>query len=159
MGRKPNHTKLLLALLAMLAVMVALVAASVPLYRLFCNVTGYGGTTRRAELAPALPASAREVTVSFDGNVDPALPWEFGPEVKSVKVKLGAVTTINYKATNRGTQTLTGTATYNVQPDKAGPFFDKIQCFCFSKQTLKPGESEELPVQFLCRSGAGRQSQ
>ncbi len=93
--------------------------------------------------------SQRDVTVTFDGNVDPALPWDFAPEQRSIKVKLGETVMINYRAHNRGAVTTVGSATDNVQPDKAGSYFNKLQCFCFTKQTLKAGETIELPVQFF----------
>jgi cytochrome c oxidase assembly protein subunit 11 len=135
------------ALAGVVAAMVGLAFASVPLYRLFCSVTGYGGTIQRAEAAPAI--TERWVTVSFDGNVAPGLAWDFAPEVKSLKVRLGDVALVSYRARNRGTTPAVATTTFNVQPDKAGAYFDKIQCFCFTRQTLAPGESIELPVQFF----------
>ena len=157
MSQRGKHGKLLFALVAVALAMVALSYAAVPLYRKFCSATGFGGTTQRVSF-DAGDKTAREVakpevkdrwiTVSFDGNVDASLPWEFGPDVKSVRVKLGEVTTVTYHARNKGSQPTVGTATFNVQPDKVGTYFDKIQCFCFTKQVLKPGESETLPVQF-----------
>jgi cytochrome c oxidase assembly protein subunit 11 len=143
---KNSQTIILLA--AGVACMGALAYASVPLYTLFCRATGLGGTTQRASAATTVPAQARMVTVRFDGNVDPSLPWEFAPEVRSINLKLGETALIKYRARNNGKTPLTGIATYNVQPDKAGAYFDKIQCFCFTKQTLQPGATVELPVQF-----------
>jgi len=162
MKQSGKNKRLLLILLCAPLAMMGVAYASVPLYRLFCSATGFGGTTQRVAVAEAgsspateavRPVSApqvldRTVTITFDSNVDSKLPWDFGPDVKSVTVKLGAITTINYHAHNRGTKTMVGTATFNVQPDKIGTYFDKIQCFCFTKQVLKPGESVELPVQF-----------
>lgn len=147
MNTSNKNTRVVIALVAMVGVMIGLVAASEPLYRMFCNATGFGGTTRRA-VAASPTISSREVTVSFDGNVDSALPWDFGPEVRNIKVRLGQTVTVKYRAHNRSHAATTGTATFNVQPDKAGPYFDKIQCFCFTEQALKPGETVELPVQF-----------
>jgi cytochrome c oxidase assembly protein subunit 11 len=151
--RSSRKNALLLSLLAFCAVgMVGAAFASVPLYRAFCRVTGFGGTTQRVTLAgnAAQPVVRdRWVTVSFDGNVDPNLPWDFGPDVKDMRVKLGDVVMVDFHARNRGGKTLVGASTFNVQPDKIGSYFDKVQCFCFNKQTLKPGEAVELPVQFF----------
>ncbi|HEU0118369.1 MAG TPA: cytochrome c oxidase assembly protein [Alphaproteobacteria bacterium] len=149
MKRPDKNTTLLFSLAVGVGLMIGLAYASVPLYSLFCKATGFGGTPKRVEQAAApTPAAERYVTVTFDGNVDPALPWEFAPETKSLRVKLGEQATVNYRATNKGDKTLVGTATFNVQPDKAGAYFDKIQCFCFTKQVLKPGQSEDMAVQF-----------
>lgn len=127
--------------------MVGLAYASVPLYDLFCKVTGFGGT-------PVMRASNgsdvadRTIAVRFDANVSPSLPWRFAPETPEVKVKLGETTTIYYKVTNTGDKPSTGIATYNVQPDLAGTYFSKLECFCFTEQTLKPGETMESAVVF-----------
>jgi cytochrome c oxidase assembly protein subunit 11 len=150
-GKRSNKRTLGLLIVCALA-MIGVAYASVPLYRLFCSATGYNGTTQRVTSAvktnAPTPSQERWVTVTFDSNVDQSLPWDFGPDVKSVRVKLGEVTNITYHARNRGAKTLVGTATFNVQPDKIGTYFDKIQCFCFTQQVLKPGQSVELPVQF-----------
>jgi len=143
-----NRNKRLVALLFLSAVaMVGVAYASVPLYSLFCKVSGYGGTTQRVTAA-ATEVKERWITVGFDSNVDQNLPWDFKPETKSLPVKVGETYTVNYTAHNRGTETLVGMATFNVQPDKVGGYFDKIQCFCFSKQVLKPDQTATLPVQF-----------
>lgn len=146
----PKNAKLVLPMVALVAIMIGLSYASVPLYRVFCQATGFGGTPRRVVNAEAKSNTAKDryVTVTFDGNVDPSLPWDFGPDVRSVRVKLGDVTNITYHATNHSDRTLVGTAAYNIQPDKAGEYFDKIQCFCFTQQVLKPGQTATLPVQF-----------
>lgn len=128
-------------------VMGGIAYASVPLYRLFCSATGYNGTTQRAEKAPA-ETRERWVTVSFDTNVDSALPWDFKPEIHNLQAKLGETYTVKFHAHNLSDKTVTGMATFNVQPDKAGSYFSKIQCFCFDKQTLNPGQTAELAVQF-----------
>jgi cytochrome c oxidase assembly protein subunit 11 len=148
--KKLGNKNILLILLLCVIGMIGVAYASVPLYRLFCSATGYNGTTQRVTAAPVTPAQVKDrwITITFDSNVDQALPWDFGPDVKSVRVKVGEVTNISYHAHNRGDQTAVGTATFNVQPDKIGTYFDKIQCFCFTQQVLKPGESVELPVQF-----------
>jgi cytochrome c oxidase assembly protein subunit 11 len=138
-----------LALLGIVGVMVGLDIASVPLYRLFCAVTGYNGTTQRAEEAPAEELRGRVVTVRFDANIAPDLGWEFRPEVNSVQVHPGEERTVAYRAVNTSREPVTGTATYNVTPSKVGIYFDKIQCFCFTRQHLDPGESKELTVTFF----------
>jgi cytochrome c oxidase assembly protein subunit 11 len=136
------------AALAVIAVMLGFVAVSPRLYRLVCKAIGADGTTQTAAAAPAKPSSV-PVTVRFDANVDKDLPWEFKPNQKSVTIKMGESATISYHARNLSNQTITGTATFNVTPEKIGPYFDKIQCFCFSQQTLAPGEEKDLPVTFF----------
>ena len=128
--------------------MFALAYASVPLYQLFCQVTGYGGTTQRAEAAPD-HAIERWITVSFNADVAPDLPWHFRPVERSVRVKVGEPMLIHYVAENVGHEPLVGTATFNVTPSKVGPYFNKLECFCFTEQVLKPGEKVEMPVTFF----------
>jgi cytochrome c oxidase assembly protein subunit 11 len=128
--------------------MVGLSYASVPLYRLFCQVTGYAGTTQRAEAAPK-QASNRMFAVRFDSNVSSNLPWSFKPEQLEVKVRAGEQHLAFYRARNRSDRPLTGTAIFNVTPGEAGQYFNKIECFCFTEQTLNPGESAEFPVSFF----------
>jgi cytochrome c oxidase assembly protein subunit 11 len=129
--------------------MVGLAFASVPLYSLFCRVTGFGGTTQRAEHAPA-EAGERIVTVRFNADIAGTnLPWTFAPVEREVKVRVGEETLIHYRATNHGSEPVIGTATFNVTPAKAGVYFQKIACFCFSEQRLEPGESIEMPVSFF----------
>lgn len=137
------------ALLGIIGVMTLLVAFSVPLYRLFCGATGYNGTTQRASAAPEDIVSGRTITIRFNSDVAPGLDWEFRPEQASVKVHPGETKIIHYRAVNFSKQAETGTATFNVTPDKAGLYFDKLQCFCFSAQHLNPGESADLAVQFF----------
>ena len=147
--KKPGkNTTVLFALAAVIGVMLGLVSQAEPLYKMFCGATGLGGTTQNASVAPAREKD-RAITVTFDANVDPALPWEFGPDQRSIKVKLGETATVKFHARNRGNKAVVGTAVHNVQPDKAGLYFDKLQCFCFTKQVLKPGQTIELPVQFF----------
>ncbi|MDQ0391557.1 cytochrome c oxidase assembly protein [Labrys monachus] len=122
--------------------------AAVPLYSLFCRVTGYGGTTRVAAQAPGRTID-RSFEVRFDSNINAALPWKFEPETRSVQVRAGEVKTVYYRITNLSSQATHATASYNVTPLETGAFFSKIQCFCFSSQTLGPGESQELPVVFF----------
>ena len=146
---RPNNTKTVLFLLLILACMVGLVWASVPLYQLFCRVTGYGGTTQQATASGDMPVLAREMTVRFNADINPALPWQFKPVQKSVRVKIGEEALIFYRASNTSDETVTGTATFNVTPFKAGSYFSKIECFCFTEQTLKPGEEVDMPVTFF----------
>jgi len=136
-------------LLGVVGAMLGLTAASVPLYRLFCQATGYGGTTQRAEAAPTEEVTDRLVTVRFNADTAPDLGWEFRPLQASVQVHPGATAVIVYRAVNRTKQAETATATFNVTPDKAGIYFDKLQCFCFTRQHLAAGESADLPVKFF----------
>ena len=127
--------------------MLGLAFASVPLYRVFCQVTGFGGTTMKADSAPG--AVAGQIGVRFDANIDPALPWKFEPVQETVRIHPGARTTIYYQATNYTARSTTGQAIFNVTPESAGKYFSKIECFCFTEQTLKPGESVKMPVIFF----------
>jgi len=127
--------------------MVGLSFAAVPLYRIFCQVTGYGGTTQVAEAAPE-KAGERNFTVRFDANVDPRLSWAFAPLQRAVEVRVGEQVLIFYQARNLTDKTLFGTATFNVTPLKAGQYFNKIQCFCFTEQRLEPGEAVDMAVSF-----------
>jgi len=127
--------------------MTGLAFASVPLYRLFCQVTGFAGTTQRAEGTDAPGAVAgKSVIVRFDANTSSALPWEFKPERNTETVTIGARDMAFYTAKNLSDRPVTGTATFNVTPVKAGQYFTKIQCFCFTEQILKPGEEVRMPV-------------
>ncbi|HKX91010.1 MAG TPA: cytochrome c oxidase assembly protein [Sphingomicrobium sp.] len=143
---KRNNRVALIAALAGLA-MLALAFASVPLYRIFCQLTGFDGTPVRAEQAPG--AVAGQIGVRFDANVHPGLPWRFEPVDNKVRVAPGARTTIYYRATNLSARPVTGTAVFNVTPETVGQYFNKIECFCFTEQTLKPGESVDMPVVFF----------
>jgi cytochrome c oxidase assembly protein subunit 11 len=127
--------------------MTGLAFASVPLYRLFCQVTGINGTTQRADAAPG--AIAGQVSVRFDANINPALPWRFESVQDKVSIAPGARTQVMYRAANLTARATTGTATFNVSPARAGKYFSKIECFCFSEQTLKAGESVDMPVIFF----------
>lgn len=129
--------------------MVGLSFASVPLYRLFCQVTGLGGTPQIRDATSVQAVSDEIVTVRFDSNVDPSLPWRFKPLQHDVKIKLGEEKLAFYQATNLSDKPITGTAVFNVTPFKAGPYFAKIDCFCFTEQTLLPGESVDMPVSFF----------
>ncbi len=128
--------------------MLGLSYASVPLYRIFCQVTGYGGTTQKAEDFTG-KISDKTITVSFDSNISQDLDWSFKPKERSVKLRLGEKVTAIYLAKNTGDASSTGEATFNVSPQAAGQYFNKIECFCFTEQTLKPGEMVEMPVLFF----------
>ena len=128
--------------------MVGMSFAAVPLYRVFCQVTGFGGTPQRAEAAPEGTID-REVTVRFDANIGNGLGWSFRPMERQIKLRVGEVAEVRFLVENRGSETSTGTATFNVTPDATGAYFNKLACFCFSEQTLKPGERVEMPVQFF----------
>ena len=142
-----RHGKTLLILLSILAGMIVLVAFTPRLYRAFCEATGYDGTTLRADKAPgAVPG---QVTVRFDANVQPGLPWRFEPVQNTVSIAPGAKTQIFYRAKNLSARTWTGQAVFNVTPDTVGKYFKKIQCFCFTEQTLKAGEDVKMPVIFF----------
>ena len=127
--------------------MVGLAYASVPLYELFCRVTGFGGTTQVAT-GESDRVLDRRMTVRFDANVNPELSWKFVPAQRSMSLQVGETGLAFYRATNTGTETVVGTATFNVTPDKAGLYFDKIDCFCFTEQVLRPGETVDMPVSF-----------
>ena len=141
------------SLAALVAVaMVGLGFAAVPLYNLFCRVTGFGGTTQRYD-----PVAAAEtpkilsdtISVRFDANVSPKLPWKFYPEHPTDTVSIGARDMAIFIAENQSPHEVVGTASFNVTPDAAGKYFTKIQCFCFTQQTLKPGETQRMPVIFF----------
>ena len=134
--------------LAVVVGMVGLSYAAVPLYDLYCRVTGYGGTPQRADAAPTT-ISDRVITVRFDTNTDAALPWTFQPEKRSVQVKVGENRLVFFQAVNNSDRAIVGHATFNVVPDRAGRYFSKIQCFCFTEQKLDPGQSVEMPVSFF----------
>ena len=131
-----------------IAGMLGLTAAAVPLYRLFCQVTGYGGTTQRAEQAPESVAD-RTIRVLFNADVAQGMPWSFAPAARAIEVRIGEQTLAFYRAHNSGSRPITGTATFNVTPAKAGPYFSKIDCFCFTEQVLDAGQSADLPVSFF----------
>lgn len=142
-GKKRTVTVLMLAL----AVMFGLVAASVPLYSLFCRVTGYAGTPRIADGQAAHPMG-QTIVIRFDASVMKGMPWRFAPERTSMTVHLGETALAVFTAENLADQPITGTATFNVTPAKAAPYVNKIQCFCFSEQSLAAGETAEMPVSF-----------
>ena len=144
-----NRTAILLVVAAF--AMLGLGFASKPLYDTFCKITGYGGTTRQAQVITS-PVIDRDMRVSFDSNVSADLPWSFKPDVPYVDVKVGQSTLAYYKVTNTSDQPVTGIATFNVTPIKAAPYFTKTECFCFTEQTLQPGETVDFPVIFYVDS-------
>ena len=146
-ARRNGWTAAIMALVA--AAMVGLAFASVPLYRVFCQVTGFDGTPGRAvgKQAPGVVAG-KTVSVRFDGNVAPALPWRFGPEKTTQIVPIGGRQIAFFTARNLTARPVTGRASFNVTPTQAAKYFSKIQCFCFTEQTLKPGEEARMPVIF-----------
>ncbi|HXW21314.1 MAG TPA: cytochrome c oxidase assembly protein [Rhodomicrobium sp.] len=142
-----GNGRMALALAILVAIMAGLSFAAVPLYRIFCQKTGWAGTPQRATAAPR--TIAREtVTVRFDANVSPGLPWSFEPVKPEVTLHIGENTLAFFRAVNHSQETVTGSAVFNVSPDIMGQYFTKIQCFCFTEQTLKPGEAVEMPVSF-----------
>ena len=129
--------------------MAGLAYAAVPLYQIFCQVTGYGGTTQRSELLADVKVLDRSVTVRFDANTSRDLNWEFAPVERQVSVKLGEQKQIAFVARNLSDKPVTGTATFNVTPQHVGAYFNKIECFCFTETTLQPGEKIDMPVIFF----------
>ncbi len=132
---------------AVVALMIGAAYASVPFYNWFCRTTGYAGTTQVSEKAPD-HVLGRTLTIRFDSNVAPGLPWKFEPEENEINVRIGEVTTAHYKVTNMAAREITAQAGYNVSPPQIGGYFNKINCFCFTQQTMKPGETREMTVVF-----------
>ncbi len=147
MKRNRRHITVL-ALVAVLGVMVTLTSYAVPIYQAFCRITGYGGTTQVAT-AKADKTVDRKITVRFNADISPALAWRFQPAQDSIEVKLGQNAMAYYSARSVADEPVTGTATFNVTPAKAGIYFNKTACFCFTEQTLKAGESTRMPVAFF----------
>ena len=142
-----KNQRLLLVILAVVLFMAAMAFAAVPLYNLFCRVTGYAGTTQIAQSAPDIILD-RVVRIRFNADTQPNLLWYFRPDQREVSVQLGQEALISYTARNEGHRPLTGTAIFNVTPEKAGKYFHKTQCFCFGEQTLQPGQDMPMPVVF-----------
>lgn len=139
-----KNTKVVLYLLGTLVFMGGLAYASVPLYRAFCSATGFNGTARKAEAAP-VAAVDKTMRVRFDANARD-IPWSFKPDVPYFDTQVGRTQKVSFTVTNNGKVPITGRATYNILPDTMGPYFMKLQCFCFENQTLQPGESKQFPV-------------
>jgi cytochrome c oxidase assembly protein subunit 11 len=136
------------AAVGIVAGMVGMSYAAVPLYKLFCAVTGFGGTTQRADAAPGLILD-RDVTVRFNADIGQGLGWKFQPLQRDITLKVGEEALVYYRATNVSDKPLVGMATFNVTPDKTGQYFNKIACFCFTEQRLEPGQSIDMPVSFF----------
>jgi cytochrome c oxidase assembly protein subunit 11 len=128
--------------------MVGASYAAVPFYNWFCRATGFNGTTQVATAAPSSAPLTRKIAVRFDSNVAPGLPWKFEPEQNEIEIKIGEVVTVFFNVTNQAARTTTGQAAYNVAPLTVGRYFEKINCFCFTEQTMAPGEKREMPVVF-----------
>jgi cytochrome c oxidase assembly protein subunit 11 len=143
-----KNKKVLAVTLGVALAMLALSFAAVPFYRLFCQVTGWGGTTQTVAKNEG-KVFAREFTVQFNADVDPNMPWAFKPEIRKVKVKVGEDALISYMAVNKSKLPVAGTAIHNVTPALAGKYFNKTQCFCFGQQVLQPGQKAHLPVTFF----------
>jgi len=145
--RGRNNVRAAFVLAAVVVAMVGVAYAAVPLYRIFCQATGYGGTTQRAEANPR-GIIDREITVRFDSNMTAGIPWTVTP-ASPVTARIGTVETIDFIAHNDSDKAVTGEASFNVTPDRTGSYFNKIQCFCFTKQTLQPHETVHMPVVFF----------
>jgi cytochrome c oxidase assembly protein subunit 11 len=143
-----RNARIAWTLVAVVGGMLGLAYAAVPLYEAFCKATGFGGTPLVAQEGER-PVIGRAVTVRFDSNVDPNLAWRFEPVQREVKVKLGEEKLVFFRATNVSQRPIVGTATYNVTPERTAGWFNKIQCFCFTEQLLKPGQSVDMPVVFF----------
>lgn len=143
-----HHRRTALAVLAMVVAMTSLAYAAVPLYRVFCRATGYGGTPQVAT-AGAATRGSRTLNVRFDTNVAPGLPWRFEPDVPEVAVRTGQTMTVFFKVRNMAARDTAANAQYNITPDMGGFYFNKIACFCFDEQRLGPNETVELPVVFF----------
>lgn len=144
-GRR--HAAVAAACAAFIAAMAGVTYASVPLYAMFCSLTGFGGATRVGEAAPTTTLD-REITISFDANVAPGLPWAFAPVQREMTVKVGASSLAHFTAANLSGAPTRANATYNVSPPQAGAYFVKLQCFCFDEQALAPNEKMDMPVVF-----------
>jgi cytochrome c oxidase assembly protein subunit 11 len=127
--------------------MVGASFAAIPFYNWFCRTTGFAGTTQVSRVAPRYMLD-RALTIRFDSNVTPGLPWKFVPEQNEIKLHIGEVATVHYKVVNEAARTITAQASYNVSPPTVGAYFNKINCFCFTQQTMKPGETREMTVVF-----------
>lgn len=147
-GRTQRSNRIVaLVCLAFFGGMIGAAYASVPLYRLFCQMTGYGGTTQRAEHQYSDKILDRPITVRFDTNTA-GIPWEFAPVRRDMTMKIGETVQAEFRATNLFSKPVTGRATFNVTPELAGAYFNKVECFCFNETTLKPGETLDMPVVF-----------
>ena len=147
-SNKRSNTSIALVCVVFVSCMIGAAYAAVPLYDLFCRVTGYGGTTQYSETIPVKPIE-RMITVNFDANVASGLPWEFKPVKKQMTIRMGEVAKVHYLARNNSKVKSTGIANFNVTPFEAGVYFNKLECFCFVEQSLESGGSVEMPVVFF----------
>jgi len=141
------------ALCGVVGAMLAITFWSPTLYRLFCQATGFDGALKTENVPHSKGVASAQVLVRFDANVNSALPWRFQPVQREVRLRLGEETLIHYSATNLSDKPVTGTATFNVVPEKAAPYFSKLECFCFTEQTLAPGQEVSMPVVFYVDPG------
>ena len=143
-----HNRNLAISLVMIVAGMALLSYAAVPLYQLFCQVTGFGGTTQRSADAEPIAVIDRQISVGFNADIDKNLPWRFEPLQKEVRFNIGESMLVAYEAENLTDEPITGMATYNVTPHEAGRYFHKVQCFCFEQQTLAPGQKVHMPISF-----------
>jgi cytochrome c oxidase assembly protein subunit 11 len=152
--KSARNRRTVISLLAILFVMGTLVYYAVPLYQAFCQITGFGGTTRQADAdTEPMRVHDRVITIRFVAEVNPNLDWEFVPQQATMRVRVGEPHLAHYRARNLGDEPITGVATFNVTPQKAGVHFVKTACFCFNQQTLRPGQSVDMPVSFFVDPG------
>ena len=145
---KKNNLKITFSLIFLVSFMFFLTFAAVPLYKLFCQVTGYGGTPKIVNVEDKIKISEKKIKIEFNSDINKKLNWHFKPTQRSIESKVGESVLAFYKAKNNGNESLTGIATYNVLPFEAGQYFNKVDCFCFENQTLQPGEEILLPINF-----------
>ena len=145
---KKENLKITFSLIFLVSFMFFLTFASVPLYKLFCQVTGYGGTPKIVNLKEQIDISEKKIKIEFNSDVNKKLNWSFKPEQRSIESKIGDSILAFYKAKNNGNKSITGIATYNILPFEAAKYFNKVDCFCFENQTLEPGEEVVLPINF-----------
>ena len=145
---KKNNLKITFSLIFLVSFMFFLTFAAVPLYKLFCQVTGYGGTPKIVNVKDQINVSEKKIKIEFNSDVNKKLNWSFKPEQRSIESKIGDSILAFYKAKNNGNKSITGIATYNILPFEAAQYFNKVDCFCFENQTLEPGEEVLLPINF-----------
>ena len=145
---KKNNLKITFSLIFLVSFMFFLTFAAVPLYKLFCQVTGYGGTPKIVNVKDQINVSEKKIKIEFNSDVNKKLNWSFKPEQRSIESKIGDSILAFYKAKNNGNKSITGIATYNILPFEAAQYFNKVDCFCFENQTLEPGEEVVLPINF-----------
>ena len=145
---KKNNLKITFSLIFLVSFMFFLTFAAVPLYKLFCQVTGYGGTPKIVNVKDQINISEKKIKIEFNSDVNKKLNWSFKPEQRSIESKIGDSILAFYKAKNNGNKSITGIATYNILPFEAAKYFNKVDCFCFENQTLEPGEEVVLPINF-----------